>query len=602
LRVSGEFNPYFDWLGIPPAEQPPHHYRLLGLRVFESNAQAIDEAAGVRMAQLRGAQIGKHAAQSQRLLNEVAAARACLINPARKAAYDAQLKQRLGERRIAPSGAPGHVGELQLLEANDAAGEGPLLSEFDVASLPPLKSADPLAPASIAPDPLAPASSGLTLLGDEPQHAGLQPSGPYYAAGYPAAPYAAQPAYPAAAYYAPQGAAVYGKPGSTRAYSPPAQGILVSLRALVLFLCIGAGLLLLGLTALVLLIVLVPQGGASSGGSTSGGNSIGGSARSGIPDSMYSPASAPGYGRERYVVTGLSQRSSFEVPISHAQSKFALSRNGATLAVVARDSDAIERFETAGGRKTGGTSFGGRKVMALAYSPVDDALAVALADGTLRLVNPDGSTSTLVDDPFPFVVVLFAPDGRSIATAGFEAQLVDRGTGTVLAAADRPAIRKLKFSPDGKAVCGFQLPSNVWLGGTPRATLTDPRDAEAVPLTWSDHGELVALHSLRDFNAVSIVSGETGQEVHKIPGMFSSIKRSELFFFPDSTTAASRDTAKLVLFQPVDVGTTPRVQSIPLPASNRLVISADGRIAATCAPGSNFSTQVTTYTVDRQPR
>ncbi len=40
-----EFDPYHVWLGIAKAEQPPHHYRLLGLRQFESSREVIDNAA-----------------------------------------------------------------------------------------------------------------------------------------------------------------------------------------------------------------------------------------------------------------------------------------------------------------------------------------------------------------------------------------------------------------------------------------------------------------------------------------------------------------------------------------------------------------------------
>ena len=35
------FDPYHHWLGIPPEEQPLHHYRLLGIRVFEDNDDLV---------------------------------------------------------------------------------------------------------------------------------------------------------------------------------------------------------------------------------------------------------------------------------------------------------------------------------------------------------------------------------------------------------------------------------------------------------------------------------------------------------------------------------------------------------------------------------
>ncbi|NLS94996.1 MAG: hypothetical protein GXX96_22800 [Planctomycetaceae bacterium] len=87
------FDPYHRWLGIPPAEQPPDHYRLLGLVRYESDLEVIENAANQRMAHLRSFQAGQNAAASQRLLNEVAAARVCLLTAEKKAAYDAQLRQ-----------------------------------------------------------------------------------------------------------------------------------------------------------------------------------------------------------------------------------------------------------------------------------------------------------------------------------------------------------------------------------------------------------------------------------------------------------------------------------------------------------------------------
>lgn len=103
-----EFDPYHRWLGIPPEEQPPHHYRLLGIRLFEDQPEVIEHAADRQMAHLRTFQVGPHAALSQKLLNEVTAARHCLLKPEKKAAYDQFLRERLGgaKRPAAPSGEP----------------------------------------------------------------------------------------------------------------------------------------------------------------------------------------------------------------------------------------------------------------------------------------------------------------------------------------------------------------------------------------------------------------------------------------------------------------------------------------------------------------
>ena len=47
-RASTGFDPYHKWLGIPPEEQPPNHYRLLGLPPFEADLDVIDAAAKAR--------------------------------------------------------------------------------------------------------------------------------------------------------------------------------------------------------------------------------------------------------------------------------------------------------------------------------------------------------------------------------------------------------------------------------------------------------------------------------------------------------------------------------------------------------------------------
>lgn len=93
--MAGGFDPYYTWLGIAPEEQPPNHYRLLGIRLFEDNLEVISNAADRQMAHLRTFQTGAHAPESQRLLNEVAAARVCLLKAEKKADYDANLRASL---------------------------------------------------------------------------------------------------------------------------------------------------------------------------------------------------------------------------------------------------------------------------------------------------------------------------------------------------------------------------------------------------------------------------------------------------------------------------------------------------------------------------
>ena len=86
------FDPYRKWLGIPSEEQPPHYYRLLGLAPFEHDPDVIENAADQRMAHVRTFQSGRHAVLSQRILTELSAAKVCLLNEEKKAAYDEELQ------------------------------------------------------------------------------------------------------------------------------------------------------------------------------------------------------------------------------------------------------------------------------------------------------------------------------------------------------------------------------------------------------------------------------------------------------------------------------------------------------------------------------
>ncbi len=102
--MAADFNPYHVWLSIPPEEQPPNLYRLLGLRLFETHSDVIDNAADRQTAHLRTFQSGKHGELTQRLLNEVAAARVCLLDGKKRAAYDEQLRANLAaETPAAPA-------------------------------------------------------------------------------------------------------------------------------------------------------------------------------------------------------------------------------------------------------------------------------------------------------------------------------------------------------------------------------------------------------------------------------------------------------------------------------------------------------------------
>ncbi|MDA1016679.1 MAG: hypothetical protein O3A00_19750 [Planctomycetota bacterium] len=96
------FDPYHKWLGIPPSEQPPNHYRLLGLEPFEADLDVIDTAADRAMSFLQQCSTGDQIEASQKLLNEVSQARVRLLNAKHKRAYDEQLKKLLFKEIIEP--------------------------------------------------------------------------------------------------------------------------------------------------------------------------------------------------------------------------------------------------------------------------------------------------------------------------------------------------------------------------------------------------------------------------------------------------------------------------------------------------------------------
>jgi hypothetical protein len=102
--MADPFDPYLHWLGIRDPERPPNHYRLLGVALFEDDPDVLANAADRQMAHVRTFQTGRHSAESQKLLNELAAAKVCLLNPAKKGPYDAAL--RAGQGRGLPTPPP----------------------------------------------------------------------------------------------------------------------------------------------------------------------------------------------------------------------------------------------------------------------------------------------------------------------------------------------------------------------------------------------------------------------------------------------------------------------------------------------------------------
>jgi len=85
------FDPYHKWMGIAKGQRPPTHYQLLGIAPTESNPEVIKEAALRQTAQVRVFQTGPHGELCTRVLNEIAQARAVLLNPKLRREYDQRI-------------------------------------------------------------------------------------------------------------------------------------------------------------------------------------------------------------------------------------------------------------------------------------------------------------------------------------------------------------------------------------------------------------------------------------------------------------------------------------------------------------------------------
>ena len=98
--MLGNFDPYQEWLGIPPEEQPPSLYQMLGIAEGESDAAVIAKGGSERAANVRSFRTDENAVFVDLLLKEIAAAKALLLDPEKKQKYDRQLA---AKRRSQPT-------------------------------------------------------------------------------------------------------------------------------------------------------------------------------------------------------------------------------------------------------------------------------------------------------------------------------------------------------------------------------------------------------------------------------------------------------------------------------------------------------------------
>ncbi|MEX2175616.1 MAG: hypothetical protein WD872_14730, partial [Pirellulaceae bacterium] len=182
--MSDQFDPYHVWLGIPREEQPPNHYRLLGLRLYEADADAIGNALDQRRAYLRTLQTGKRSALSQKLLNEVSAAGVILLEEARKQEYDRQLRAK--EAAAKPPARKLPLPTARPLESAVAASVIPLSAS---GSLPPSQAYAPPPLSTLPPQTGAPQTGAPQTGEPAPVPAFVAPVTTHFATSSPVAKY-----------------------------------------------------------------------------------------------------------------------------------------------------------------------------------------------------------------------------------------------------------------------------------------------------------------------------------------------------------------------------------------------------------------------------
>ena len=80
-----DFDPYLKWLGIRESSRPINHYRLLGLDLYEDDADVISMAADRQMSHIRTYQGGPNGDLSQQLFKRVGSRSQMLVDGRKKA-------------------------------------------------------------------------------------------------------------------------------------------------------------------------------------------------------------------------------------------------------------------------------------------------------------------------------------------------------------------------------------------------------------------------------------------------------------------------------------------------------------------------------------
>lgn len=161
--MSDDFDAYRKWLGIPPEEQPPNHYRLLGIAVFEDDPDVIENAVNRQMAHVRTFQTGKHSKLSQEILNEISSAKICLLNDDKKAAYDEKLKAEIKAAQPSSIGTLEAAAPPKAPPSTAAPPPPPGANSPQLASPPPIGSSVPTGVAVAGQSPAASVATAVSV-------------------------------------------------------------------------------------------------------------------------------------------------------------------------------------------------------------------------------------------------------------------------------------------------------------------------------------------------------------------------------------------------------------------------------------------------------
>ncbi|MGW8359038.1 nSTAND1 domain-containing NTPase [Streptomyces wedmorensis] len=225
-------------------------------------------------------------------------------------------------------------------------------------------------------------------------------------------------------------------------------------------------------------------------------------------------------------------------------------------------------------------------VLSVAFSPVDQILATASADGTVRLWDVDTRkpTATLPKQPGEVLSVAFSPDGQALATASADgtAQLWDRDTAKASKrfVGHYDAVQSVAFSPDGRTLATASADRTVrlWDVATEKTRVVLTRHTDTVQsVAFSPDGRTFASVSAdRTVRLWDVVTGTSPRPLVGHTGAVWSVA-----FSPDGRTVVTASDDKTARLWDVATGTSRAAFIGHTNAVLSVAFSPDGHILAT---------------------